>query len=99
MKELIAMMWRGIVTLWEDCLLFFHLILYTVVIIFLIIGVMAAFTGAPGLGIFLIVLNALFLLLMRKLDKAANENFDKELQEMVRKNLEDQNTTDTEKKK
>ena len=98
MKELIAMLWRGIVTLWEDCLFFFRLVLYTVVIIFLIIGVMAAFTGAPGLGIFLIVLNALVLLFMRKLDKAANENFDKEFQEMVRKNLEDQNTTDREKK-
>lgn len=93
MKKLLAMMWKGIVTLWEDYLLFLRLVLYTVVIIFLILGLMAAFTGAPELGIFLIVLNALLLLLMRKLDKAADADFDKDFQEMVRQNLEDQNPT------
>ena len=87
MKKLLAMIWKGIVILWEDYLLFLRAILYIVVIIFLILG-----------GIFLIVLNALLLLLMRKLDKAADAKFDRDFQEMVRQNLEDQNPNGGEKK-
>ena len=98
MKKLLAMIWKGIVILWEDYLLFLRAILYIVVIIFLILGVIAVFAGEPGLGIFLIVLNALLLLLMRKLDKAADAKFDRDFQEMVRQNLEDQNPNGGEKK-
>ena len=55
------------------------------------IGAAASFTGAPAPGIFLLVLNVLLLFLMRKLGRAAFADFDKDFQEMVRKNLEEQN--------
>lgn len=91
MKRLLAMMEKGIVTLWEDYLIFLRVVLYSVVIIFLILGVVIVFSDVPVLGIILIVLNALLLFLFRKLDKAADADFDRDFQEMVRQNLEDQN--------
>jgi sensor histidine kinase YesM len=86
MKKILAVLWRGIVILWENYLLRLRFAFYILVIMFLLFGVVAAFTGGPGLGIFLVVVNGLFLLLMRMLDKAADAQFDKEFQEMVRKN-------------
>lgn len=93
MKKLPAAIWDELLHIWEDYLHYLHAVMYVVVVIFLILGVMAAFTGAPELGIFLIVLNALILVLMIRLDKAADADFDKDFQEMVRQNLEDQNPT------
>ena len=70
MKKILAVLWRGIVILWENYLLRLRFAFYILVI----------------MGIFLVVVNGLFLLLMRMLDKAADAQFDKEFQEMVRKN-------------
>ena len=98
MKKYLSMLWDGIVILWEDYLLYLRFVLYAVVIIFLIIGAAAAFTGALGLGIFLIAFNAFLLLLMLKLSRSADADFEKDFQEMVRKNLEEQNLTDEKQK-
>lgn len=91
MNKFLATIWKELVILWEDSLIFLRCVLYTVVIIFLMIGAAATFTGAPAPGIFLLVLNVLLLFLMRKLGRAAFADFDKDFQEMVRKNLEEQN--------
>ncbi len=94
MKKLLGSAWDGLAMLWEDSVWYLQGLLYTVAIIFLIIGVVAVITGAPGLGIVLIALNALFIAIMLKLHRKANESFDREFEEMVRQNLEDQNSDD-----
>lgn len=98
MKRMLAAIWKGIVILWEDCLLCLHYVFCVIVVLFLIFGVIAAFTGGPELGIFLIAVNVLLLLLMRKLDQAADAECDRDFQEMVRKNREKQKKADGEKK-
>lgn len=98
MKKILKMLWQGIVILWEDYLLSLRFVFYILVIIFLIFGVIAVFTGGAELGIFLIAVNGLLLFLMRKLDKAADERFDRDFQEMVRKNREDQEAPGGEKR-
>ena len=80
----------AVVTLWEDYMMAVRVVCYILVIIFLIFGVIALFTGGAGLGIFLIVLNGLLLLLMRRLDRISEEQFERDFQEMVQKNREDQ---------
>lgn len=73
-------------TLLEDFLIQFRAILYILFVIFFIFGIVAAFTGAAGLGIFLIVLNAVLFFLLRRLDKKAAKKEDQEFEEMVKRN-------------
>lgn len=89
MKKILAKIWEGILILWEDFLIGLKMVFYILLIIFFIFGIIALFSGAPGLGIFLIVLNALLFLLLRKLNKASDKKFEKEFEEMVRKNREE----------
>lgn len=86
MKKFGKLIVRGIEILWEDILAQFKMVCYIVTIIFFLFGIVAAFTGAPGLGIFLIILNVVLFLLIRKLDKASQKKEEEEFDEMVRRN-------------
>lgn len=71
---------------WRNLFGGMKMILYGLVIIFFVIGIIALIGGAIGLGVVLIILNGFLFLLFRRLDKNADEKFEREFDEMVKKN-------------
>ena len=79
-------LWDIIQTVVEACLLRLRAVLYTLFVVFFCIGVYALFTGGAGFGVFLIILNTLLFVLLRKADRHVSQRDDKEFEEMIRRN-------------
>lgn len=77
---------KSLSDIWRNCVLSLKLMLYCLAIVFFVIGILALFGGAIGLGIFLMTVNVFLMLFFRWMDKKANRNFDQEFDEMVRRN-------------
>lgn len=76
----------GLADLWRNCVLGLKFFFYGIAIVFFIIGVAALFWGGIGIGIFLMALNAFLICMFFRLDRKTNRKFDREFDEMVKKN-------------
>lgn len=80
---------KSLSDIWRNCVLGVKVTVYGLAIVFFVIGILALFGDAIGLGVFLIVVNVLLILFFRWLDRKADRNFDQEFEEMVRRNREE----------
>lgn len=71
---------------WTNCALSIRNTFCIVAVIFFVLGAIALLEGVVLGGIVLMAVNALLILLMFKLNKKADSRFDKEFDEMVRRN-------------
>ncbi|MCC6094046.1 MAG: hypothetical protein LIV24_03330 [Eubacterium sp.] len=89
MKKVLKKVWQAICILWENVVISLKMLFYVLVIIFFLFGIIALFSGGPELGIVLIVVNFFLFILLRKLEHMSDQKFEKEFEELTRRNREE----------